>query len=43
MTEKEKPQEDNDTDTDPLLIMEEILEKLKLLEYETLFLKIKYN
>jgi hypothetical protein len=41
MTEKEKPQEDNDNDTDPLLLMEEILEKLKLLEYEALFLKIK--
>lgn len=41
MDEKAKPQEDNDMDTDPLLLMEEILEKLKLLEYEALFLKIK--
>jgi len=44
MDQKEKvPVEDNDMDSDPLLLMEEILEKLKLLEYESLFLKIKYN
>ena len=43
--DKEKAQtpEDNDMDTDPLLLMEELLEKLKLLEYEALFLKIKYD
>jgi len=44
MDQKEKaPQEDNDVDTDPLLLMEEVLEKLKLLEYEASFLKIKYK
>ena len=31
----------NESDIDPIYIMDEILDKLKLLDYDTLFLKQK--
>ena len=42
MDQKEKQDDNNEYESDPLLLMEDILDKLKLLDYETLFLKIKY-
>jgi hypothetical protein len=36
-----KPEEGLDSEVDPLIIMDEVLDKLKLLDYETLFTKQK--
>ena len=38
---KEKKNEEMDSDLDPLILMDEILDKLKLLDYEILFTKTK--
>jgi hypothetical protein len=38
---EKKPEEGLENDLDPLLLMDEILDKLKLLEYELLFTKTK--
>lgn len=40
--EQKKEEQSQQEDIDPLLIMEEILDKLKLLDYETTFLRQKY-
>jgi hypothetical protein len=41
-TKSEDPQSKGDMDLDPYLLMEEIIEKLKILDYEALFTRIKY-
>ena len=37
----EEKQENKELDFDPMLLMEEILEKLKLLDYEVSFSRVK--
>jgi hypothetical protein len=41
VTREETPIETSEIDIDPFLLMEEILEKLKLLDYEAGFCRIK--
>lgn len=41
MEDENKNQEESDIDIDPLILMDEILDKLKLLDYEALFTRTK--
>lgn len=41
MTEEPKTKNSEETDIDAIFVMEEILDKLKLLDYEASFLKQK--
>jgi hypothetical protein len=41
MEGEKKPDEGIDNELDPLVLMDEILDKLKLLDYEALFSKTK--
>lgn len=41
VTKEETPIETSEIDLDPFLLMEEILEKLKLLDYEAGFCRMK--
>lgn len=41
VTREETPIETSEIDLDPFLLMEEILEKLKLLDYEAGFCRMK--
>jgi len=41
VTREETPIETSEVDLDPFLLMEEILEKLKLLDYEAGFCRMK--
>lgn len=40
-SKEETPVDTNDFDVDPFLLMEEILDKLKLLDYEAGFCRLK--
>lgn len=43
MEENKREENSGEIDIDPLLLMEDILDKLKLLDYEVSFSRVKYN